>query len=85
MSDTSKQTTSEDKQGSITVFVTSLGAVRDTANKCKKLLFYLESEGIKFTKIDLSLNPERREEMEKWSGKSTLPQIFVGNEFLGVS
>lgn len=69
--------------GELMVFVTYLGAVRKTAERCKQVLAWLNALKIKFTLVDLGVVPERRAEMVKISGKHELPQLFVDDAFIG--
>ncbi len=72
----------------VQLFYTELGSVHTRKNgfsakdilenKNKTIPFDLEL-------IRLDMNVERRPEMEAGSGKTTLPQIFIGNKFIGVS
>lgn len=43
----------------------------------------LRSKGVQFEEIDLTSDPSRRAEMESLSGRSSVPQIFVGDEHVG--
>lgn len=43
----------------------------------------LRSKGVQFEEIDLTSDPSRRTEMESRSGRSSVPQIFIGDEHVG--
>ncbi len=44
----------------------------------------LEEKGIPFEEIDVTLEPERRGELEQLTGgPATLPQIFIGERHVG--
>jgi glutaredoxin 3 len=44
----------------------------------------LETKGVPFNEIDISGKPETRAEMiERANGRTTVPQIFVGDRHLG--
>jgi glutaredoxin 3 len=43
----------------------------------------LEKRGIEFEKIYVDTLPERRAEMVKLSGRTTVPQIFIGDTHVG--
>ncbi len=44
----------------------------------------LNTKGISFSEIDLSRQPERRPEMnQRSSGRTTVPQIFIGATHVG--
>jgi glutaredoxin len=70
--------------GELIVFVTYIGAVRKTQENCRALTNMFDNHKIKYTKVDLGVTPERREQMVKGSGKYTLPQVFVDDTYIGV-
>ncbi|WP_172327735.1 glutaredoxin 3 [Mangrovicoccus sp. HB161399] len=44
----------------------------------------LKTKGVTFSEIDLSRQPERRPEMnQRSSGRTTVPQIFIGATHVG--
>lgn len=43
----------------------------------------LQRKGVPFEEIDLTSEPSRRAEMESLSGRSSVPQIFIGGEHIG--
>jgi glutaredoxin-related protein len=43
----------------------------------------LQAHGVAFEEVDLSLVPERREEMTAVSGSRVLPQLHVDGKYLG--
>lgn len=43
----------------------------------------LSSKGTKFTKYDVSDNNKLRDEMIQRSGRTTVPQIFIGEHHVG--
>ncbi len=43
----------------------------------------LTARGAEWTGIDISADPERREEMIERSGRRTVPQIFIGDTHVG--
>jgi glutaredoxin 3 len=46
----------------------------------------LQKKGVKYTEIDVSMNPARREEMTRLAGgRRTVPQIFIGSHHVGGS
>jgi glutaredoxin 3 len=46
----------------------------------------LDEKGISFTEIDVSMDPEKREEMTRRAGGlRTVPQIFIGSRHVGGS
>ncbi|MBF0455237.1 MAG: glutaredoxin 3 [Magnetococcales bacterium] len=51
---------------------------------CVRAKMLLEKKGANFEEINLTKNPERREEMlAKTGGKRTVPQIFIGDKYVG--
>lgn len=45
----------------------------------------LDSKGVAYTEHDASFEPRLREEMVRRSGRTTFPQIFVGDVHVGGS
>jgi len=43
----------------------------------------LAKKGVEFTEIDVSGNPELRQEMMQKSGRHTVPQIWIGDTHVG--
>jgi glutaredoxin 3 len=43
----------------------------------------LEAKGQPWTKIDLQAEPQRRREMIERSGRTTVPQIWIGERHIG--
>ena len=50
---------------------------------CARALSLLEKKGADFTEIDAGYDPALRQEMVQRSGRSTYPQIFVGEKHIG--
>ncbi len=50
---------------------------------CVRALRLLERRGATMQKIDVSNNPELRQEMERLAGRHTVPQIFIGERHVG--
>lgn len=50
---------------------------------CVRALSLLRSKGAPFDTIDATFNAERRQEMIERSGRSTYPQIFIGETHVG--
>jgi glutaredoxin 3 len=78
-----KKMTTDGGNGELIVYVTYISAVRKTQENCRALLSILDNHRIKYTKVDIGVTPERREQMIKGSGKATLPQVFVDDLFIG--
>lgn len=43
----------------------------------------LESKNVEFTQINVNDDPEYRQEMELRSGRTSVPQIFIGDTHVG--
>lgn len=53
---------------------------------CYRAKALLEAKGVDFTEIDVTFDPGKRAEMrEKAGGRSTVPQIWIGEEHIGGS
>jgi glutaredoxin 3 len=51
---------------------------------CVRAKMLLDKKGATYEEINLSKNPELRDEMlEKTGGKRTVPQIFIGDKHVG--
>ena len=50
---------------------------------CIRAVSVLEKKGVEFTEIEAASDPEKRREMLQRSGRSTFPQIFVGDQHIG--
>src|SRR4051794_8468694 len=50
---------------------------------CVRALTLLEQKGVEFTEIEAGFDPEKRQEMMQRSGRTTFPQIFVGDTHIG--
>jgi len=50
---------------------------------CARALKLLTDKGVAFTEIEAGMDPEKRREMMERSGRSTFPQIFVGEQHIG--
>lgn len=50
---------------------------------CIRAVSLLEKKGVEFTEIEAAFDPEKRQEMMKRSGRSTFPQIFIGDQHIG--
>ncbi|AIL32096.1 glutaredoxin 3 [Basilea psittacipulmonis] len=57
---------------------------RPTCPYCQKAFALLESKGVtNITKIDISSLPSERDVMIERSGRTTVPQIFIGTTHVG--
>lgn len=50
---------------------------------CSAARKLLKSKGVDFEDIDVTLNAKRRREMKERSGRTTVPQIFIGGQHIG--
>ena len=50
---------------------------------CARALGLLREKGLAFTEIEAGFDPEKRREMTQRSGRTTFPQIFVGDAHVG--
>ncbi len=50
---------------------------------CHQARALLASKGVTIDEVDIEQLPERREEMIRRSGRSTVPQIFIGERHVG--
>jgi glutaredoxin 3 len=52
---------------------------------CARARELLRSKGVAFQEIDIEAQPEQREAMIRRAGRSTVPQIFIGERHIGGS
>ena len=50
---------------------------------CARALSVLQQKGVQFEEIHAGTDPAKRQEMVQRSGRSTFPQIFVGEKHIG--
>jgi len=50
---------------------------------CAHALSVLKAKKADFTEIEAGFDPALRKEMEQRSGRSTFPQIFIGDQHIG--
>ena len=50
---------------------------------CTRAIGLLEEKGAEFTEIEAGMDPDLRREMMQRSGRTTFPQIFVGDRHIG--
>jgi glutaredoxin 3 len=51
---------------------------------CIRAVSLLEEKGVPFTEIEAAFDPDKRREMiQRAGGRSTFPQIFVGDRHIG--
>ena len=54
-----------------------------TCPYCQRARRLLQRKGISYTEIRVDQEPHRWSEMETRSGRSTVPQIFIGDHHVG--
>jgi len=50
---------------------------------CARALALLTDKGADFTEVEAGMDPALRQEMMQRSGRTTFPQIFVGEQHIG--
>lgn len=50
---------------------------------CARAEALLQRKGVKYEEIVASMDPEKKKEMMERSGRSTYPQIFIGDRHVG--
>jgi glutaredoxin 3 len=50
---------------------------------CARAIGLLREKGLDFTEIEAGFDPDKRREMVSRSGRTTFPQIFVGETHIG--
>jgi glutaredoxin 3 len=50
---------------------------------CARAIGLLDRKGVPYTEIEAGMDPAKRREMMERSGRSTFPQIFVGERHIG--
>ena len=50
---------------------------------CVRAVDLLERKGVPFVEIEAAFDPDKRQEMMRRSGRTTFPQIFVGDRHIG--
>jgi glutaredoxin 3 len=57
---------------------------RSSCPYCRAAKELLDQKNVKFTEFEITREPGKRQEMmEKSGGRSTVPQIFIGERHLG--
>jgi glutaredoxin 3 len=52
---------------------------------CSRARALLKQKGVAFTEIDIEEEPQRRAEMIRRAGRTSVPQIFINGEHIGGS
>ena len=55
----------------------------DACPYCGAVRMLLTKKGVRFEDIAINKDADKRSEMEKRSGRSSVPQIFIGDEHIG--
>ena len=50
---------------------------------CSRAVALLQKKGVNFNEIEAGMDPALRQEMMQRSGRSTYPQIFIGDKHVG--
>jgi glutaredoxin 3 len=50
---------------------------------CARAIALLGDKGADFTEVEAGMDPNLRQEMMQRSGRTTFPQIFVGDQHIG--
>src|SRR5262249_6502694 len=50
---------------------------------CRRAEQLLKTKGVEFDKIRVDLQPELRQEMQRRSGRTSVPQIWIGERHIG--
>ena len=50
---------------------------------CSRAIGLLGEKGVDYTEIEAGMDPAKRQEMMQRSGRSTFPQIFIGDQHIG--
>ena len=61
----------------VTVYTT------DFCGYCLRVKSLLERHGIDYTEVNVADHPGLREQLLEMSGRRTLPQVYVGERFVG--
>ncbi len=56
---------------------------KETCPYCHRAKALLSSKGVSFQELPIDGNAAKREEMIKRSGRTTVPQIFIEDQFIG--
>ena len=58
---------------------------RDYCGFCVRAVHLLQKKGVAFIEHNASREPSKRDEMIRRSGRTTFPQVFVGDHHIGGS
>jgi len=77
----------EEDRGKVVIYMTSLGVVRRTWERCRQAVAILENHMVKFERRDLGFNPQLKNEFQNRLGNDPvlcdLPAIFVDGRYFG--
>lgn len=57
--------------------------MRPTCPYCVRAIALLNSKGVEFETIDLQKDPSQKPEMVQRAGRTSVPQIFIGDRHVG--
>ena len=77
----------ERESGKVVLYLTTLGVIRETFNRCVKVRQILRTMLIKVEERDLFMSKDNQQELsQRMTAKlPALPQVFVDGQYLGVS
>eukprot|EP01005_Ploeotia_sp_CARIB1_P000538 NODE_170_length_1293_cov_499.140652_g166_i0.p1 GENE.NODE_170_length_1293_cov_499.140652_g166_i0~~NODE_170_length_1293_cov_499.140652_g166_i0.p1 ORF type:complete len:356 (-),score=92.00 NODE_170_length_1293_cov_499.140652_g166_i0:149-1216(-) len=68
----------------LTIYTTSLNAIRKEVDDCRRLRHIFDTHQIKYKEVDFSINKViSKNQITKKSMETGLPQVFIGDTFLG--
>eukprot|EP00743_Colponemidia_sp_Colp-15_P008344 GILK01009062.1.p1 GENE.GILK01009062.1~~GILK01009062.1.p1 ORF type:complete len:113 (+),score=21.04 GILK01009062.1:46-339(+) len=67
----------------VRLFISTLMSTSKQQADTRRMESILEAKRVEFEVINLAMTPERREEMVRLSGIKVVPQLFIGDEFIG--
>eukprot|EP00824_Muranothrix_gubernata_P015837 TRINITY_DN33097_c0_g1_i1.p1 TRINITY_DN33097_c0_g1~~TRINITY_DN33097_c0_g1_i1.p1 ORF type:complete len:110 (-),score=30.82 TRINITY_DN33097_c0_g1_i1:111-401(-) len=65
------------------LYTSSYASTIKVEQDCRRAESLLDAKKIVYEKINLAVEPNRKDEMKAMSGLATLPQVFVDNRFVG--
>lgn len=79
----------EEDRGKVVIYLTSLGVVRRTWERCRQAVAILDNHLVEFERRDLGFSPQLKLEFQNRVGNDPelwdLPAIFVDGRYFGVS
>lgn len=56
---------------------------KESCTYCTRAKQLLTAKGLKYQEIPIDVDPAKRAEMERLSGRRTVPQIFINDQAIG--